>query len=68
MKLIQTTERKDGTTRVIAVLNPGEKLIVVRDNAHYRLGPPMDDIVPAHVIEEAHPVVWCCVSQEWVGV
>lgn len=68
MKLVQTTERNDGTTRVVAVLNPGEKLIAVRDSEYYQLGQPVDDVVPAHVIEDAHPVVWCCVSQKWVDV
>jgi hypothetical protein len=37
-----------------------------RENAFYKLGGQMDDVVPGHVLQEARPVVWCHFEQKWV--
>lgn len=37
-----------------------------REDAFYKLGGQMDDVVPGHVLQETRPVVWCHFEQKWV--
>jgi len=57
---------KNGETRVICDLKPGESFHVFRDDAHYRLGEPIGDVLPGHIIAESVQVMWCPVAQKWV--
>jgi len=58
---------KNGKEHVLVELDSDEELIVVRKNAHYRLGYPIEDVVPSHVVSDSTPVVWCPISQGWVN-
>ena len=51
--------------RVTVEVRPGEKLMAVRDDAYYRLGGQVEDIVRGHVIAESVPVCWCSINQQW---
>jgi hypothetical protein len=53
--------------RVTVELRPHEQLIAIDDRLHYRLGEPLDDVVPGHIVAEAVPVSWCCIEQRWVA-
>lgn len=46
-------------------LDDNETLISVRGNQFYRLGDPLGDVVPAHVIEDMMLAKWCPVAQKW---
>lgn len=62
------TAQKDGKRIVTIELDHGEHLLVVRDDAYYRLGVPLDDqTMPAHVLANAVPVYWCPIEQDWVN-
>lgn len=52
--------------RVTVELNPGEILIAINERVHYRLGEPLDDVLPGHMLSCAVPVLWCPVEQRWV--
>lgn len=52
--------------RVITYLQPGEKIKVIKTDAHYRLGYPLElDVVDGQILTGATPVTWCCITQEW---
>jgi hypothetical protein len=55
----------DGRRRVTLELDKEDEVVIVRRGAHYALGQPVGDVVPAHVITEAAQVTWCCVEQKW---
>ena len=61
------TMKKTGKRRITVELDKDEELISVRPDAFYKLGYPTEDVVPSHVLENAHQVTWCCVGQEWVS-
>jgi len=61
------TMKKTGKRRITVELDKGEALIAVRPDSFYKLGYPVEDVVPSHVLENAHQVTWCCVGQEWVS-
>lgn len=52
--------------RTVVYLQEGEKIIVVRPDAMYRLGYPVEDIVTGRTIEEATRVSWDEVEQKWM--
>ena len=52
--------------RVTVEIAPDEKLMSVYNRHFYKLGYPLDDVVPAHVLDQARFVMWCPVAQEWV--
>lgn len=66
MKTISEKMMPSGRRRVTVELAQHESLLVVRDDAHYKLGDPVDDVVAGHVLSETTPVTWCSASQEWV--
>ena len=51
--------------RVVLELDPGEELLAVREDAHYRLGQPLEDVIASHVLKNAVQVMWCSVEQRW---
>lgn len=67
MRTITEKTLANGKRRVTLELDPGERLLSVRDGAHYKLGYPVEDIVAVHVLETSTEVTWCSASQEWVS-
>lgn len=67
LKLVNVTVQKDGKRRATYLLNPGDEVLVLLADRHYRLGDPIDDVVPTHVIANAVEVAWCPVEQKWVS-
>lgn len=65
MKILKETESK-GKKRVTVELEAGERLISIKNGRHYKLGYPVEDIVPDYVVAETREVSWCSVSQKWV--
>jgi hypothetical protein len=55
----------NGRRRVWVELDDNETLISVRCGQFYRLGDPLGDVVPAHVIEDAMLAKWCPIAQKW---
>lgn len=68
MNIVKVTKRKDGSARVIIDLKSGEPVPnrFFNDDAHYRLGYPLNEVVAGHILAEAVPVHWCPLGQEWV--
>lgn len=66
MKVKYRKDLKNGKRHVLVELEPNETLLTFTEEAHYRLGGQVDDIVRGHVITEAQRVTWCSVAQEWV--
>jgi hypothetical protein len=75
MKIVKSTERPNGVTRLIIELQPNEGIRCVRDghelltidtDAHYRLGEPMrDDVIGGYILADAKRVHWCSIEQKW---
>lgn len=65
MKITKRKDIKDGVELTVR-LAPGEKLVAVTPNCHYKLGYPVEDVVIGDVVADAVPVTWCSVRQEWV--
>lgn len=64
MKIVN--EKMEGDKRLVTVeLDKDEELMAFRDDAFYRLGQPLDDVVLGHIITDAAPVAWCSISQKW---
>lgn len=66
MKIIKELKPTKGKRRVVIELDDGECVCAINDNAHYRLGDPMDDVVPGYAISNPSLVTWCCITQKWV--
>ena len=67
MKEISCKTLKTGKLRVTVDLDPGEKLITVRDDCFYKLGYPFEEVVQSHIIQGAYQVTWCPLGQQWVS-
>ena len=65
MKILSTKE-VNGMRRLTIELAPDEQLISIKPNSHYKLGHPVEDVVPAHVLADVRTVAWCPVEQKWV--
>lgn len=75
MKIIKSTPRPNGKTRLIVELEPDEDIhavkesnefLTIRPNDHYRLGEPLhDDVMAGHILAGARRVHWCSVEQKW---
>jgi lantibiotic modifying enzyme len=59
---IATLKRK---RRVVLELDHDEEYAVLKNNAYYRLGGQVDDIVQSHVIGDMSRVYWCSITQKW---
>ena len=68
MNVLKVTKRRDGSTRVVVDLKPGESLpnMHFHDDRHYRLGHPVNEVMAGHILAEAVPVQWCSLEQEWI--
>lgn len=77
MKTIRQTTKPNGVVRMTIELEPGESLrtcrqdehlIIIKDNAYYKLGEPMsDEVFAGHILADAAPVYWCTLSQKWIS-
>jgi hypothetical protein len=67
MKVITALVKKNGKRRVTVELDPGQKLIAIREDGFYKLGYPFEEVVQSHIIEDAQQVTWCPLGQEWVS-
>lgn len=56
---------KDGTKTITLTVSADEALLVVRDNAYYRLGEDHGDIVRGSDMLESIEVAWCVARQDW---
>jgi hypothetical protein len=75
MKIIKSTTRPNGVTRMIIELDRdegiraisiGQSLLNIDPNAFYRLGQPMsDDVVGGYILADAVRVHWCSIEQKW---
>ncbi len=68
MKTVKDFVMTNGVRRVTVDLAPGEQLMSVLPDTHYRMGYPLEDVVPSHVVCDSVPVHWCCLEQKWVTV
>jgi hypothetical protein len=66
MKIKHVKTLKNGKTHALVELDPGEHVASYRENSYYKLGHPFEEIVASHILDEAVPVTWCSVRQEWV--
>jgi predicted ATPase len=66
MKTIKETTTKAGKRRITVELDHDEKIVAVREDCHYELGYPLEDIVQSHIIADAKSVTWCPLEQRWV--
>ena len=66
MKIKHVITLKTGKRHALVELDPGENIIGYQKSRYYKLGYPNEEIVTGHVLDEAVPVTWCSVQQEWV--
>ncbi len=67
MKILRETTNKDGSHTVTLRLATNEKVKIISSDYHYKLGGQVDDVMGSHVLEEAYPVYWCSITQEWIS-
>lgn len=68
MKTIKTVSvRGSSRVRVTVELDAGEQLIAVDPDGYVRLGEPMDDVMPGHVLCNSVRVTWCPIEQRWIS-
>lgn len=67
MNVLKSTITRAGLERITVEVPKGTRLVAVHDDRMYKLGHPIEDIVPGHIISESVPVMWCPVGQEWVS-
>ena len=72
MKVINTKQLKDGRVRMTVTLERGEALVgqtvlSLDEDAHYKLGYPMDnEVIHGAILAQARKTHWCSLTQEWV--
>lgn len=66
MKIISEKPSKSGGKRLIIELSSNEGIVSIQNDAFYKLGGQVEDIVQSHVISEMEFVYWCSISQKWV--
>lgn len=76
MKVINTKQLKDGRVRMTVTLERGEVLaaylagqtvLSLDEDAHYKLGYPMDnEVIHGAILAQARKTHWCSLTQEWV--
>lgn len=65
MKIVSQTQKVNNKRRVVVELDTNETLVAFKNDAHYKLGHPVSEVMAAHIITEAERVTWCSASQEW---
>ncbi len=64
---ILNTKQVRGFEVVTVQLHPGEKLVVIDPNLHYKLGEPMhEDVFAGHILADATATHWCSLEQKWI--
>lgn len=76
MKVINTKQLNDGRVRMTVTLERGEVLaaylagqtvLSLDEDAHYKLGYPMDnEVIHGAILAQASKTRWCSLAQEWV--
>lgn len=66
----QATIKIDRRGKVTATveLRKGERIMIVSDDAFYKLGGQIDDVVRGHVLLESSSVAWSSIDQEWADI
>lgn len=69
MKILSDKTLKNGARRITIELTGDKdtKFMAIKEDAYYRLGGQLEDIVQGHVITESNQVSWCSIGQEWVS-
>lgn len=68
MKIVATKKMANGNLQYTVNVSPDEKLMAVNENAHYKLGGQLEDIVNSDVLTESRPVFWDIFTQTWLDV
>ena len=76
MEVINTKQLNGGRVRMTVTLERGEVLaahpagqtaLSIDEDAHYKLGYPMDnEVIHGAVLAQARKTCWCSLAQEWV--
>lgn len=67
MNVIMDRPTKCGKKRrVVVEVDQDENLMSFFDDRHYKLGEPLDEVVPGHIITGAMFTTWCPIEQKWV--
>lgn len=45
----------------------GERPVAIREDSHYKLGYPVEEVVASHILTEMEEVTWCSATQQWVS-
>ena len=67
MKEVSCKTLKNGKLRLTVDIDPGEKIMAIREDSFYELGYPVEEVVQSHIIQNAHLVTWCPLEQKWVS-
>lgn len=66
MKIVRERFNKDGSRVITLRLKKDELVQVYEEDAFYKLGGQMDDVVPSWVVNDAQKVRWDHFEQKWV--
>jgi hypothetical protein len=66
MRIVSSKVQPNGTTRITAVLQPGEQLSAIDPNSHYKLPDPVSEVMAGHLLTEPERVHWCSATQAWI--
>lgn len=67
MQAIKELKTKTGAKRRMVIeLDDNELITSIKSDQFYRLGEPMDDVMPGHVLANSVRVHWCPIEQRWV--
>lgn len=66
MKIISEVKKPDGKRVLKVELPPGYQFVAVHSDGYYKLGEPMDEVIPGHILVGAAAVHWCPLEQRWL--
>lgn len=66
MKEISCKTLKSGKLRMTVDIDPGEQLLALKEDEHYRIGYPIEDVMRGHILLESQHVTWCSLEQKWL--
>ena len=52
--------------RTVVYLAEDEVVVIVKKDAYYQLGYPVEDIVHGGIIADAQLAEWCVIEQKWL--
>ena len=67
MKILRERTNKHGKREVVVELDADEHIQAIKEDAFYKTGYPVEEVVGGHVILDSVQVTWCSASQEWVS-